>query len=799
LYVSNRLYQPGLPFYNQALGPSEATYVVPPPFTCPGVTARVFPLPARINILRRFCENYLNVAPGFAFTPALPCVFMAVLDYGHAVNEQSNMGWVSEHEVFFGVPLAMWRLGWRGRRTFHKWILNTPFIVVDNPSSLTTGREVYGWPKVLAQLQYDPESWLIDPRNPLRLLSLDVLGMSSSLPATRLVDIEQQSGQNPSLVPPALDLIDPFQWLSRLLGTGWAVGFDLLQLLVGAPLAGYDASIVRHRREILSHSLGELAGFLQNPGLDVVNLKQFRDAGDPTQICYQALVESRLSIGRYNSGGLLGLYNVLQGDITGGFRIHVFDDPGFPIVSALGLEVLAERTAGGNTYAALAPSFPFWVSADLTYGRGETLRWRMRGEPWYRGTTRVSPRPRRRSRAPYNTIAGAAQQEWYGPFFMPEGRLDVFPLPADTEKLRDFMFRFLSLGGDPAAGAARKPLLTSFEIAGEHVYMFVSANRMFSTARSGACIQSAQISFGVPVLLGWPDGRRELIFATPFAFVDNPTLGMSMREVQGVPAMDATILTPPRFWQPEAPLLVLRMNVFDALSAGLEGRQRTLLEIMPGSSPDGSYPVSGSSPAAGGFHGPLERPVVASRLALKQFRDARQPNRACYQALVREPWIFSQIESVRSLDPETTVRIYWYPSLPLVETLGLRPAGLRVPPDLDAAGTVADVLIPDAPFTIEAAIDIGLGEVLFQAADRLPWKPVRPHRIPHYRVGKPGRSQAGAAEEILDLYQRIFPGSDARRDGLQPMLRALARPAGGPPARGAAAKRGRSRTAAREK
>jgi len=756
----HRLLQPELPFYNQALGPSESTYVVPPPFSYPGVTARVFPLQASINILRGFCKNYLNVAPGFAFTPALPCVVLAVLDYGRMALEESNLGWVAQHEVLFGIPLAMWRRDRRGRFLFDRWVLNMPFIVVDNPASLTTGREVYGWPKVLSQLQYDPESWLIDPRNPLRLLTLDVRGMSSGFPALRLLDIEQQPGQNPSLAPLNPALIDPFQWLSRLILTSSSLGFDLAQFLLGAPLAGYDPLVVRGRGKALSDSFRELAAFLRNPGLEVINLKQFRDAEDPTQICYQALVESRLDITHYNSGGLLGLYNILQGDATGGFRLYLSEDPGFPIVQSLGLEVLQQRTIGGNVYAVLAPLFPFWVSIDLTYNRGETICWRMRGEPWYQETTQVSPRPSRRSRAPYNTVAGAAQQEWYGPFFVPEGRVDVFPLRADREKLRHFMWKFLTLRGDPGTTELPEPLPTRFQVAGEHVYMFVSANRMFSAAWRRAYIEAAQISFGVPVLMGWPDGKEELVFATPFAFVNNPTLAMTMREVQGVPAMDATIVTPPRYWDPEAPLLAMQLSVFDELDAGLGGQQQTVLEILPG-----------FSPVARGLQGPLARPVALKRMALKQFRDAEQPNRACYQALVREPWIFSQLNSIVPLAEDTRLRIYWYPSLPIVETLGLRSTELRVPQDVE--GAIADVLMPEHPFTIRARVYIGLGEVLLQAADRLSPRPAPPHQVPHYRVGKSRHSKEHEAEDLLEVYKRRFPGSDIQRDGLEPLLQAL--------------------------
>jgi hypothetical protein len=46
LGVGNIVYREGLPRYNTALGPAQQTLVVAPPFTYPGVTARVFPLRA---------------------------------------------------------------------------------------------------------------------------------------------------------------------------------------------------------------------------------------------------------------------------------------------------------------------------------------------------------------------------------------------------------------------------------------------------------------------------------------------------------------------------------------------------------------------------------------------------------------------------------------------------------------------------------------------------------------------------------------------------------------------------------
>ena len=711
-----------LPRYNVALGPAETTLVVVPPFNFPGVTARVFPLRASLNILSGFCRSYLNVARDVCdFEPYLPYVFLVVLDYGRMAIEEFNLGWVSQHEAFFGVPLGMWRRDRRGRRRFVKWVVNTPFIAVDNPTSLTSGRETYGWPKVLAALRHDPEPWLSDPRNSLRLLTLDLKGLSCEEPDVPLIEIDQRLDQNAALVPPALGLADPFERFSRLSRTSWAIGFDLAQLLVGAPLAGFGRQTPGDRCEVLFDSLRRLSGFYQEPGLDVVTLKQFRDAADPTQVCYQALVESRLGVARYNRGGLLGLYNLLQGDITGGFRIRLHDNPAFPAVESLGLEVVEERSDGGNTVSLLEPFFPFWTSVDLTYGRGKTICWRMHGGPWFRKTVQVS-RPPRKSAAAYNTFAGGAEQVWYGPFVLPEASFDVFPLPARREQLERFLSDYLNVDGShPSMRHVRHVPGFSFELVGEHVYMIASRSRIFSLERSAASIEACQIAFYAPILLKHED-RSELVLATPFAFVDNPTLAMTMREVQGVPAMDAAVEAPSRFWQDDGPLLRMKLDVFTALDAGLPSQRRKLLEVVRGA----------PAPPASGFGSPppallplLEQagaggPVALGRLMLKQFRDAEEPDRACYQSLILEPWTLSKPGPVAWLDPGTAVRVYRYPSLPLVEKLGLL-CNAMVPPE-EIEGAIADVLHPENPFRIKLSVEIRLGKVLSHAAGHLPWR-----------------------------------------------------------------------------
>jgi hypothetical protein len=721
------------PLYNQALGPAQDTLVVVPPFTYPGVTARVFPLRANLNLLRGFCNRYLNVAPDlYQLIPYVPYVLLVVLDYGRMALENRNLGWVSQHEILFEVPLGMWRKK-EGRWIFEGWVVNTPFIVVDNAASLTTGREVYGWPKVLAELRDSPERWLMDPRNPTRYLTLDVKGIDSDAPNIPLLEIDQQSGQNPSLLPMDLDMLDPLGRLSRLARTSMSAWRDLAELFVRPPLAGYGRleGSLADLGTVLSSNLRQLADFLVMPGLDVVTLKQFRDAEFPDLICYQALVRSRLSVARYNRGGLLGLNNILRGDVTGGFRIRLFENSAFPIVESLGLQVAQERTARGHQVSFLEPVFPFWMSIDLTYNTGKTLCWRTRDRPWQDETTRTSrvPPPGVSRVSPpdepfFNTIAGGAEQVWRGPYLIPEASFNVYPLRASYQQLNTFLHRYLKAGGKLAFELVPAP--GEKEIA--YVYMAVSANRIFSQERSGAYIQASQVTFSVLLHL---KGFEQRVLAMPFAFVDNPVLATSMREVKGVPAIYATIDAPSQFLRSGRPLLKVQVDVFEALGAGLRSGQQTLLKVVPGEAGPACPPPP---PALDGSAFVPERWGTIERLMLKQFRDAEEPDLACYQALILEPWSPwspkpSPLDAKDGKEPrihwyqqEMQVHIHRYPSLPLVKTLGLIHDDYHMP--TQPGGAIAEVFTAVHPFRITQGLRIGLGREISRTAGLMPWLPI---------------------------------------------------------------------------
>src|SRR5262249_48522546 len=102
------------------------------------------------------------------------------------------------------------------------------------------------------------------------------------------------------------------------------------------------------------------------------------------------------------------------------------------------------------------------------------------------------------------------------------------------------------------------------------------------------------------------------------------------------------------------------------------------------------------------------------------------------------------------------VNIYRYPSLPLVDTLGLR-NDFYVPPAKEGRA-VADILQPDDPFRVELSIKISLADVISHTAGALPWLSIHP---PDKQ--EPGRSGGSPCKDLQGLMS----------SGPQPLIRSF--------------------------
>ena len=381
-----------------------------PPFAFSDVTMSVFPLRASLPTLDAFCRNYLNQAPELVeFRPFIPFVYLVILDYGRMSVEAANMGWISQREVAFGVPLR-WLNSTPKGQVFFDWAFTSPFIFVDNELSMSTGREVYGWPKLLARLDPTVSEWVHDPHGARRVFQVSTKGTehaySGETSAYRpILSVYQHRNAGLLDIPPSLETITrPLaQWPDIAMGLT-RLGTDLTRTflgmasdrITGSPNPPDLLDMAQLRENLRPDKLKRWtslpdwsAGVAETlwslfPRLyaNTINFKQFRDASNPMGTCYQAITAARMPIRTVKQGGFLGPHNMMLGQLDGGFEIDIHQVAGLPLVECLGLEVASERTIDGTAVSRLTPLAPLWFKVDMTYGLADTLVWRGRTGGW---------------------------------------------------------------------------------------------------------------------------------------------------------------------------------------------------------------------------------------------------------------------------------------------------------------------------------------------------------------------------------------------------------------------------------
>jgi hypothetical protein len=819
-----------------------------PPMLFREVTARVFPLKANMARLTQFCDQYLNMdIPDSIvhFTPSIPYVYFVVLNYGgmSMTSQQAQcLGWVAQHEMLFAVPLQRWqRQG--GKLVFQDWASVSPFIFVDAAMSQTTGREVYGWPKVLARLDADMSLWTTHPRSPTRLMSMSTnisgSGRRNHDAAMRVL-LEVDRAPVASYAEFPADLNCPWSVTSvvpNLVRNSLSLLGDAADIALGLRMRGFPPGRNLEALFEMTTKAGSLAGNMLSglllpslgapaapatgsvipPGLtgnlDVpklftqnITLKQFRDPESPSLSCYTALVNSAMGVNRVNGSGLLGDWDLLRGDPSGGYAIRIHRYIAQPIIESLGIEVgVTDLSVPEGSVTTLKPSFPYWADVDLYYGAGDVIcsRVNRQGEVtqhrgvgnWtderarkavggrahagrtaaqhdrnppapagaypHQGVAGLSPfnatAEAATHRAPsafaaqapnvFSTALAGATQPVAGPFHFPDMTLQVYPLLADRAQLDRLIERNWNqpFAHSPASMGAKLRL----ETCGSYVYMVVTSNggeRGTNWSNSGNLDWWAdhEVSFCIPVKWYRNDTLISLAVIEPFIYADNGRSVITDREVNGRNTVMATIDSPKDVWMsPKGPvsdrrLLHVATEIYPEINLGPSSRARTLLEID-----ERDVLSSGDHTGWQGVADTWGRDLVddlkrktwlastqdtqvkqvkalalevlaheapVNRITMKQYRDADDMGRACYQAAVHTERSITRIFDVREIEQRVHIRVHRIPGHPIVEQLGLKLKSVD-----SVNGAVVANLQPIRPFWMHVAIKEELGTIIGRA------------------------------------------------------------------------------------
>lgn len=796
-----------LPMYNEARGAAVLTSV--PPFQFTGMTSRVFPLLADQWRLKLFVDQFLNVMPreiGY-FEPAAGMVLLQALNYGKMSVETANLGWVAQNEVFFAVPLRWYRMV-DGKPQFQNWALVTPFIYVDSATSLVTGRMVFGWPKVRGWLSSECDAWTLHPRRRRRLLTLTAQVFAEGYAGRHdeprpLLEIDADPQPSFSLFP--FDPQNPLNpWVSIPTGFANNLGLmiDLTKGLVEDLLGHRGHNIRAQTRQFVSTLRSNMQG---EPFIDVINLKQFRDAATTGGACYQGVTATRMTTHQINGAGLLGDQQMLLGDISGGYKIRLHRYKSQPIVETLGLVIQHEEHAGGQQVDVLKPIYPFWLDLDMSLDHGTTLGWCGLGVDWVdtiggetphypprrdreeskrerfesqeqgrpAGMASLPPPSERDSDCRYNTARTGALQAIEGPFWFPDMTVRVLPLLADREVLTKFCDDYLNKEQDQLR----------FRPWGSYVYMLVhTIEEMASEVDDIGWWARREVSFAIPVLwerrIGDEWRLESMAMLKPFLFADSSIAAISAREVYGQPTAFAEIESPGSSWLDSARpvndssgLMDLRMDLLPTLDKGQEIENRLLLQVFCGDLPKPKEPAdqrfvvdewgrmlrdelrrlrhSGEEES-----GMLDRQKALAlellangeafnEIILKQFRDLDDPFRACYQALVLARHHVDRVFEIREIDDLLHVAIHRYANQPLVQALGLCVKESRTQ---EGSGPPVDYLQPIRPFWLRGAFRFSNAERLAWRAGSREW--FMDPRAPGYLAG--GDAPTGVDVPVLD-------------------------------------------------
>ena len=287
-----------------------------------------FILPASAPALQRACDTLFNVPSGGAvkYEPLMPLVFISLIDsvrLSAADPVASQIGWFRESDtVFWFLALATDPAGVRS-------VCGVPlYCFVDQPQALLTGREVHAWPKELSTLALTADG------SSFQLLNVSTIGMrafgadvqASPVDILRIAQVPGSVGITPANV---------FGSFDDVLRVVWDVGGAALNLL--RPGVAHDL-------------LAEVRG----GAVPLSFLKQFRDAADGSNACYQAIVSVPMRASAIRGGGVL----------PGTFTVELPDNASHPIASDLGLDPAALTSIKG-----------LWLDFDFVIERGTEI-WR---------------------------------------------------------------------------------------------------------------------------------------------------------------------------------------------------------------------------------------------------------------------------------------------------------------------------------------------------------------------------------------------------------------------------------------
>lgn len=251
----------------------DATF--PGPIALDGTTMWAFVLEADLTALTRWCQASFDIPSGgkVRVMPMTGAVLMTVVDIAHGTfSEVPEMGFSQERELTFWIPAV--QVEQRGGETVAtRFDMVLPYLVLDNPVAIASGREIFGYRKQAGRVTMpgDPGS--------KGGLAVDLFGTK-----TFGTGVEERFQRLLTLVPTGAT--GDFAG-----GTDFAAGVRKLWDYLGRdnawnPSVAFELDLLR---SVLDRRIPQLF------------LKQFRDVASSRMACYQAITEVEARVTKFDA------------------------------------------------------------------------------------------------------------------------------------------------------------------------------------------------------------------------------------------------------------------------------------------------------------------------------------------------------------------------------------------------------------------------------------------------------------------------------------------------------------------
>ncbi|MEM7118876.1 MAG: acetoacetate decarboxylase family protein [Chloroflexota bacterium] len=297
--------------------------VVRHPFMMEKTHMRCFFMDAAPDKLQTLCDKLFNAPTNnvFQFRPLSNTVLLAFaqIEKAYSAPDQHH-GSMVEVDVAFWIPLLYQRAG-----EFRlAWYIS--YVFVDNPYAMASGREIYGFPKTLAQFQIPEATGSHEPYW-VDSFGLENAGSGARYRMLRLFELRRTGKASNEFLEKR-----PFKTAHHLYNS-----------LFG----GQESSVTRWQlRQRYLHNLRH------KQHVPVLFLRQLRDIQDPNRAAHQEILEAPANITRFWRGGLL----------PNDYNLHLTPNASFPIAEELGLCPDEHPIKSA-----------FWVDFDFCMDKGQTL------------------------------------------------------------------------------------------------------------------------------------------------------------------------------------------------------------------------------------------------------------------------------------------------------------------------------------------------------------------------------------------------------------------------------------------